>query len=121
MSSRSLWGVGWMGPPGSAGGQSLGDGSWQWTLGQKALRRSAVDADVRTTTEQRGVRISRNWENEDSINTAGSEARSRSVKPEGDPDFPVHQLLSRWTPEEAPGECVTHLPSLSAQRWTPLR
>lgn len=54
MSSRSLWGVGWMGPPGSAGGQSLGDGSWQWTLGQKALRRSAVDANVRTTTEQRG-------------------------------------------------------------------
>ena len=54
MSSRSLWRVGWMGLPGSAGGQSLGNGAWQRTLGQKALRRSAVGADVRTTTEQRG-------------------------------------------------------------------
>ena len=63
MSSRSLWRVGWMGLPGSAGGQSLGNGAWQRTLGQKALRRSAVGADVRTTTEQRGgVRASRNWE-----------------------------------------------------------
>lgn len=122
MSSRSLWGGGLDGAARECGRAVTG----RWVLAVDAGPEGAAEVSGGCRCEDhnratRGVRISRNWENEDSTNTAGSETRSRFVKPEGDPDFPFHQLLSRWTPEEAPGECVTHLPSLSAQRWTPLR
>ena len=50
MSSRSLWWVGCMGPPGSAGGHLLG--ILAVDAGPEVTLEVAVDADVRTTTEQ---------------------------------------------------------------------
>ena len=50
MSSRSLWWVGCMGPPGSVGGQLLG--VLAVDAGPEGTLDVAVDADVRTTTEQ---------------------------------------------------------------------
>ena len=50
MSSRSLWRVGCMGPPGTAGGQLLG--VLAGDAGPEGTLEVPVDADTRTTTEQ---------------------------------------------------------------------